>query len=392
MRDVYLLDGNKNKVSSIRVNKKGYCHMNVKNTGTKKASGPFWNQCWLSDGKKFDGKDNAENLGKDDMDDLDNGKSRSSDEDFDGIEWPGTYNFVGCTDIEKKVTESNEKDNCNVGDGAVKQEFVFEVVSSPNLQTTAINLTNGKTVLSLNETFAISSITFNAGENFGPRYVYIGYFVDGTLVGQNQIRRENMKGGVSKVEEVPLPGGISTVGTHEIKACADYNNGIVETNETDNCLAMTVAVGESTAIDPNRFYPCPVITQANWSAWSGLGHSAPFSADGTNLINPSCKQSQPNSLELTIGNANNPNVVSYMTAYIRNKTTGADMQFPLTCSGLVNNGWCAGTATLTVENTGINTASSSDPTLIFGYACELVNGAFQCPPYWQIQGAGLPPQ
>ena len=252
MRDVYLLDANKNQVSSIHVNKNFYCHMNVKNYGEKKANGIFENRCWVSKGNKFDGKSDAEDIGKEDMDDLDNGYSRSSDEDSTGIEWPGTYNLVGCTDASEKVTESNEKDNCNVGDHAVIHEFVFQVVSDPNLKTTAISLTGGVTNPNINQSFGISSTTTNSGENFGPDYVYIGYFIDGALVGQNQIRRENMKGGgTSKTEEIFVLGGIATAGIHEVKACADYDNHVVETNETDNCMVLLVSVSDPNAPPPN---------------------------------------------------------------------------------------------------------------------------------------------
>ena len=100
MRDVYLLDANKTKVPSIHVNKNFYCHMNVKNTGEKKANGTFENRCWVSKGNKFDGKSDAEDIGKDDMDDLDNGYSRSSDEDSTGIEWPGDVYKRQVNDID----------------------------------------------------------------------------------------------------------------------------------------------------------------------------------------------------------------------------------------------------------------------------------------------------
>lgn len=395
MREVSLLDANKNPVSSLRVNKNGYCHMNIKNYGQKKAGGTFENRCWISKGKNFDGKDKAEDLGKEDMGDLDDGRSRSSDEDFNGVEWPGTYNLVGCTDASKKVTESNEKDNCNTGDSGVIKEYVFEVVSSPNLATTAIKLTKDTNTLQLNETFGIASTTTNLGENFGSEYVYIGYYVDDALIGKNQIRRENMKGGVSKIEEISLPGGISTTGNHEIKACADYDNTITEPNESDNCMTLSIVVEEKN-VPPSvvdQFTLCPVITSNTWvsGGWIGLGNQPPFSEDGTLLINPSCKKSDPNSVEVSIGNKDNPTVVVYSTAYVKSKSTGALIPSPLTCSGVVNGGWCQGMATLSMRDEGINTASSTDPTFIFGFTCEAKSTGWVCPG-WRIQGAGFPLQ
>ncbi|QQS15648.1 MAG: hypothetical protein IPK84_04785 [Candidatus Moraniibacteriota bacterium] len=100
-----------------------------------------------------------------------------------------------------------------------------------------------------NESFSISSTTANLGENFGPDYVYIGYFIDGRLVGQNQIRRENMRGGMSKTESLLVPGGIATAGVHEIKACADFTGDIAETDETDDC--MTLLVNVKAPVPPN---------------------------------------------------------------------------------------------------------------------------------------------
>ncbi|QQS21406.1 MAG: hypothetical protein IPL87_02010 [Candidatus Moraniibacteriota bacterium] len=97
----------------------------------------------------------------------------------------------------------------------------------------------------------MSSTTANPGENFGPDYVYIGYFIDGAFVGKNQILRANMKGGMSKTEETFVSGGIVTAGIHEVKACADYDNHIVETNETDNCGVLLVTVSDPNAPPPN---------------------------------------------------------------------------------------------------------------------------------------------
>lgn len=114
--------------------------------------------------------------------------------------------------------------------------------------------------ISTNESFVISSTTTNPGENFGHEYVYIGYFVDGAFVGKNQIRRENMKGGMNKTEEISISGGIAVAGIHEVKACADYDNRITETNETDNCMVLLVTVNDPTPPAPPPPEPDPPVT------------------------------------------------------------------------------------------------------------------------------------
>ena len=241
MRDVYLEDGDQRPVTRLHIGEKGHCHMSVINNGEVKARGTFENRCWVSVGDHFDGTDDAESIGKEDMDDLDNGQSRVSHEDFYASEYPGKRNLVGCTDASEKVVESNERNNCNLGDHAVLQEYRFEVWSNPNLATTVIDI-GGKSSLAVGEAFVVSSTTANPGENFGPDYVYIGYFIDGNYVGRNQIRRENMKGGMNKTESLFVPGGIATAGVHEVKACADFTGDIAETNETDNCMTLLVNV------------------------------------------------------------------------------------------------------------------------------------------------------
>ena len=124
MRDVYLEDANYNRVSKLHIGEKGHCHMSVINNGAVKAKGTFENRCWLSIGDQFDGSD-AENIGKEDMSDLDNGQSRVSHEDFYAPAYPGKRNLVGCTDASSKIVESNEKNNCNLGSEAILQEYRF---------------------------------------------------------------------------------------------------------------------------------------------------------------------------------------------------------------------------------------------------------------------------
>lgn len=372
MRDVYLLDADKHRIPSIRIREKGYCHMNVANIGTRMAKEKFENRCWLSDGLWFDGKDNAIDLGKEDMENLDDGKSRSSNEDFFAPEWPGTYNLVGCTDASKKEKESNEKDNCNMGDHGLKKEYVFQVTSSPDLATIAVGTINGRSVFDVNEPFGIFSTTFNQGENYGEKYASVGYFVDGNLVGQSQIRRDNMKGGYSKIEELTLLGGIATAGSHEIKICIDFIEAIAETDETNNCLSFAVTVRGSDAP-----VPCQVITPGNWNEWQGLGYAPPFTESGKQVLNAFCERGNPNSLKVTVGYAGSTQLISYLRGYVEGGS-GVFLPQTLTCAGRVNGDWCDGVATFEVSGPEINTMTAIKPTKFYGATCEVVNNAWEC--------------
>ncbi len=241
VHELYLVkeaDRDSPHLSQIHIGERSYCNIQVKNTGEAGAWGTWANRCYLSKGNYRD--HDPDNLGHESMTDLSAGQSRRVYQIIPAFEYPGKFNITACADTDgndgdKKIMESDEGDNCH-------DEYRFDVVSDPNLATTAISLTSivGNPVI--NQSFNISSTTTNLGENFGSDYVYIGYFVDGELVGQNQIRRENMKGGMSKAEEIPIHGGIATAGVHEIKACADFTDDIVETNESDNCRILLVNV------------------------------------------------------------------------------------------------------------------------------------------------------
>ncbi len=373
MRDVYLLDEYKAKIPSIGVNRKGHCHMNVKNTGTRMAKEKFENRCWISDGNWFDGKGNAIDIGKQDMENLDDGQSRSSDEDFDGIKWPGKYNLVGCTDASYKEKESNEKDNCNMGDKSLVKEFVFMVTSSPDLMTLSAGLTSGKTQLLVNEPFAISSTIYNGGENFGQKYAFIGYFIDGVFIGQNQVLRENLQGGWSKIEELSVPAGIATGGVHEIKVCSDFVAAISEPkSEENNCFSFNVKVS-----DPNAPVPCPVITADTWGPpWSTVEppyNAPPFKTDGTLVVTPWCFANAPNRLEIVVQGSTDFLVSSSM----RIKNAVISRSYVIYDSGSCSvsrqpgSAWCGGEARLIVEGKDVDTSVPSKPTEILVYTCQL---------------------
>lgn len=244
VHELYLVkeaDRDSPHLTQIHIRERSYCNIQVKNIGEAGAWGTWANRCYLSKGNYRD--PDPDNLGHESMEDLAAGQSRRVYQIIPPFEYPGTFNITACGDTDgssedKAITESDEGNNCH-------DEYRITVVSDPNLATTAISLEGIVGNPLTNESFSISSTTANLGENFGPDYVYIGYFIDGNYVGRNQIRRENMQGGMSKAESLFVPGGIATAGVHEIKACTDFTDDIAETNEADDCMTLLVNV-----IDP----------------------------------------------------------------------------------------------------------------------------------------------
>lgn len=229
-------NGSRTKVTTLHINEPGNCRMQTKNIGNASA-GAFQSKCWISDGSKIDKYPRDE--GKEDTNtSLAPGTTHTEHEDFIAPEFPGTYNAVWCTDSAgpspSQVTESNEGDNCHTED-------VFTVWSSPNVLATSVAIIGGKTVFLPNETFSIDTVIANNGENFG-KTILIGYYTDSVLIGTDRIKRENLKGGVSKVENLSVATAPMTAGLHTLQVCADFDNRIVETNESDNCKSTTFEV------------------------------------------------------------------------------------------------------------------------------------------------------
>ena len=259
VHELYLVkeaDRDSPHLTQIHIGERSYCNIQVKNIGEAGAWGTWANRCYLSKGNYRD--PDPDNLGHESMEDLAAGQSRRVYQIIPPFEYPGAFNITACGDTDgssedKAITEYDEGNNCH-------DEYRITVVSDPNLATTAISLEGIVGNPLTNESFSISSTTANLGENFGPDYVYIGYFIDGNYVGRNQIRRENMQGGMSKAESLFVPGGIATAGVHEVKACADFTGDIAETDETNDCMTLLVNVTDpvNPTPDPEPTQPSPM--------------------------------------------------------------------------------------------------------------------------------------
>lgn len=225
-------NASKVKVTTLHIKEPGFCRMQTKNVGNANA-GAFQSKCWISDGAKIDKYPRDE--GKEDTNKiLAPGATNTEHEDFIAPEFPGLYNAVWCPDPAKQVNESNEGDNCHVEDP-------FTVWSNPNVLAVNVSIAGGKTVLLPGEAYSVNTTILNNGENFG-KTILIGYYSDGSLIGTDRIQRENLKGGMSKIESLSVATAPMAAGMHTFRVCPDFDNRIAETNEADNCKSLVYEV------------------------------------------------------------------------------------------------------------------------------------------------------
>lgn len=232
-------DASRQKVTTLHINEPGHCRMQSKNIGTAVA-GFFESRCYISDGSKID--NNPRDEGKEDTQGLGIGDTHTEHEDFIAPEYPGIYNAVWCVDSAKSVTESNEGDNCHAEDA-------FTVWSNPDLIVSNVALGGGKTSLEINGSFSVDASIANIGENFG-KTILIGYYLNDDLIGTDQIKRENLKGGMSKMESLGQVIAPSVPGTYVLKVCVDTSNRVQETDESNNCFSKNIVVVSSVPL-PN---------------------------------------------------------------------------------------------------------------------------------------------
>lgn len=248
IKSLRVLNASKQEVATLHIGQPAYCGMKIENVGNADA-GFFQTRCYLSEGLKTDSS--PEDLGKEDTQSLDQGNEKDEFEDFNAPQYPGWYNLMACADSAQQVTESNESNQC-------KKEVAFEVVSSPNLTMVSITFTNNVNVFNPGGAFHVQGVAKNLGENFG-RTTRIGWFLTGGVYGTNEIflgyddiRRENMRSGETKSENLDAYAP-QIPGWYQLVARIDYNNRIVETNESDNEIRVPLIVRGSSEDDDDLF-------------------------------------------------------------------------------------------------------------------------------------------
>ncbi len=180
--------------------------------------------------------------------------------------------------------------------------------------------------------------------------------------------------------------------------CVDYKDRVKEkgegsrrppANSPSECGTDNVSRIERLPILEDPFVSCNAITGSNWvsGGWVGLGYAPPFTPSGTQVVNVFCKANDLHRLKMIIGDPNNPMMISYLTGYVKSKTTREFLPQSLTCSGAVNEGWCQGVSSIDVSDVAIDTTTKTNPTEVYGATCEMVNGVWQCSD-WRLGGAG----
>lgn len=180
--------------------------------------------------------------------------------------------------------------------------------------------------------------------------------------------------------------------------CVDYKDRTKEkgegnrrppANSPSECGTDNVSRIERLPILEDPFVSCNAISQSNWvsGGWVGLGYAPPFTPNGTQVVNVFCKANDSHRLKVVIGDPNNPMMISYLTGYVKSKTTGGFLSQALTCSGAVNEGWCQGVSSIDISDAAIDTTTKTNPTEVYGSTCEAVNGTWQCLG-WRLGGAG----
>lgn len=224
---------------------------------------------YLSKGYKEDAHSEWVRVGTDETlgSNLDEGESHSEQEGLNLWEYseikPGkTYNIVICADRtadsgngDGDWQEEHESNNCST-------ESVFTVNGAFNFNVTSVTLSTGSATLTPGQEFDVTTVAYNAGID-SPLDTRVGYYFSGgsitgdLLVGTSQIKEENFETLTSKTEGLTAVIAPMDAGSYTFKACTDYDDRVVETNETDNCTtaSFTVAVPSTPSADPKKTTP-----------------------------------------------------------------------------------------------------------------------------------------
>ncbi len=366
-----------------------YC--GIKTTNTTSASiSSFSNKCILYDGLKA-GNDSPVILSSKTVSGLSGGAKTTTHHSFN-VKNPSYYTLYGCANTgTNPPKETKTSDNCGAR--------TFQAYGIPDVRVQSVAIQGGGTSLPAGATVTVVTDLANDGDNFiagKNRKMTVSAELSGCVPVRTadviEMSDDILSSGASgktKTFTVTIPP-VATPGTCTVTIVADPKEELLqspnkEANRGNNRMAIALRV-----FDPNALVPCNAITSENWvsGGWSGLGYAPPFDGNGKQLLNAFCKEGDPNFLRITVGDSDNPMMISYLTGYVKSKTTGGFLPQALSCSGAVNQGWCQGVSSIDVSDTAINTTTKTNPTEIYGTTCEVVNGAWQCSG-WRLGGGGL---
>jgi len=156
---------------------------------------------------------------------------------------PGPYYLIACADDQKKITETDETDNCKASASPVQ-------VGLPDLVVDAV--TNPIPAVGPGGTFQVTVTTKNQGAVVAAASKTRFYFSvdtskssgDRLLTGMQSVGILSAGNSVPTTLDVTVPTSMP-LGTYRLLACADDEKKVAESNETNNCKASTTTVNVS---------------------------------------------------------------------------------------------------------------------------------------------------
>ena len=175
------------------------------------------------------------------------GHTKGEGENFTVPTTPGTYYLRAFVDSRCEIDESNENNN---------QDYVTYTVSAPLLNLTAdtAQINNGlSTFVRTSDPVPVSGIIKNIGVAKDLTNIGVGFYLYDGTIDQTQLRNYTRAATTTTdlttnttqslvSSEVSVVG--LTYGSHTLWICADYQQTIAETNETDNCATTTFTLAE----------------------------------------------------------------------------------------------------------------------------------------------------
>lgn len=259
----------------------GYPDINVKRVEIRKAgTGSYGHSLTLNPGEKFDIETDVNNKGNKNATSFtinyhrsDDKKFKSSDKEVGDdkkqslkagkvltqhkqkVEAPSTpgkyYIFV-------RVSKCNPKDkneDNDISSDTNKAEYAVLYVQSPNLIVSNITINGSDTPAEIQpgQSIEIKATVKNTGGDVGKttRAKYELFKADGTNI--PGLTGDNFKSGELEAGESATHGGTFTAptepGAYYVQVCADYDNRVSESDESDNCKTLSFTIAGATPTD-----------------------------------------------------------------------------------------------------------------------------------------------
>jgi predicted metal-binding protein len=158
---------------------------------------------------------------------------------YDNVPGPATHEIKVCANCDNRVSDSNSKNNCK--DFTLKVREVKEK-RKPNGPPDFVvsNLTLDKNPCVEGDDVVITFFVINQGIDYGDECTAC-LIIDGETVKTFAVPENfHLYVGKSVVWSYTYKATKSITNAHNIKVCADCENNVVETDESNNCLQKTL--------------------------------------------------------------------------------------------------------------------------------------------------------